>query len=166
MPTLGCNFKSTLIDYVNGMRLLSTLVLCALPAAAQLPHPVQGGYDLPNGWKITPAGRAIVTEDMVLKVTASPDGRAIIGLHSGFNPHGLVVVDAKTQEAKQWIGLKSAWLGMAWSPDGKTLYVSGGNANGKTDPQRAPVYEFSYADGRLSHATVILIPSQLSFASS
>jgi YVTN family beta-propeller protein len=126
------------------------LALCATLALAQLPHPVPGGYDLPNGWKITPAGRAVVTEDMVLKVVASPDGRAIIALHSGFNPHGLVVIDAKSQEAVQRIGLKSAWLGMAWSPDGKTLYVSGGNANGKIDPQRAPIYEFAYANGRLS----------------
>jgi YVTN family beta-propeller protein len=132
------------------MRFLITLALCAIPVFAQLPHPTQGGYDLPNGWKISPAGRAVVTEDMVLKVIASPDGRAIVALHSGFNPHGLVVIDAKTQEAVQKIRLKSAWLGMAWSPDGKTLYVSGGNANGKVDPQRAPIYEFSYADGRLS----------------
>jgi YVTN family beta-propeller protein len=132
------------------MRFPLLLAFWAMHAWAQLPKPVQGGYDLPNGWKITPAGRAIVTEDMVLKVIVSPDGRAIIALHSGFNPHGLVVIDAKTQEAVQKIRLKSAWLGMAWSPDGKTLYVSGGNANGKTDPQRAPIYEFSYANGRLS----------------
>jgi hypothetical protein len=132
------------------MRFHFLLAFSAVHAFAQLPHPVQGGYDLPNGWKITPAGRAIVTEDMVLKVVASPDGRAIIALHSGFNPHGLVVIDAKTQEAVQKIRLKSAWLGMAWAPDGKTLYVSGGNANGKVDPQRAPIYEFSYSNGRLS----------------
>jgi len=57
-----------------------------------MPTPIQGGFDLPNGWKITPAGRAIVTEEMVPKVVASPDGRAIIALHSGFNPHGLVLI--------------------------------------------------------------------------
>jgi hypothetical protein len=118
------------------MRFHILLTFWAIHAWAQLPKPIQGGYDLPNGWKITPAGRAIVTEDMVLKVVASPDGRSIIALHSGFNPHGLVVIDAKTQEAVQRIGLKSAWLGMAWSPDGKTLYVSGGNANGKSAPGR------------------------------
>jgi YVTN family beta-propeller protein len=136
------------------MRLHFLFACCAITAWAQLPQPFRGGYDLPNGWKITPAGRAVVTEDMVLKVVAAPDGRAVIALHSGFNPHGLLVIDAKTQEAVQKIRLKSAWLGMAWSPDGKTLYVSGGNANGKVDPQRAPIYEFSYADGRLSEQPV------------
>jgi YVTN family beta-propeller protein len=41
---------------------------------------------------------------------------------------------------------------MAWSQDGRTLYVSGGNASGaknKAEPI-APIYEFTYANGRLS----------------
>lgn len=105
---------------------------------SQLPKPVAGGYDLPNGWKITPAGRAIVTEDMVLKLVPSPDGKAVMALHSGFNPHGLVVVDARSQEAAQRIHLKSAWMGMAWVPNGKKLYVSGGNANSKVNPGARP----------------------------
>jgi YVTN family beta-propeller protein len=120
----------------------------------RLPRPVPGGFDLPNGWRITPAGKAIVeTEDMVLKMTVAPDGRAVIATHGGFNPHGLVVIDARTHQAVQRIGLKSTWLGLAWSPDGKTLYASGGNANGnRVKPTLAPVYEFSYANGRLSAA--------------
>ena len=79
----------------------------------------------------------------------SPDRKAVVALHSGFNPHGLVVVDARTEEAVQRIPLKSAWLGLAWHPDGKKLYVSGGNANGKKST-RAPIYIFDYQDGRLS----------------
>ncbi|HKD45449.1 MAG TPA: bifunctional YncE family protein/alkaline phosphatase family protein [Candidatus Angelobacter sp.] len=122
----------------------------------RLPRPVPGGFDLPNGWRITPAGKPIVeTEDMVLKMAAAPDGRAVIATHSGYNPHGLVVIDPKTHQAVERIGLKSTWLGLAWSRDGKTLYVSGGNANGnKVKPTLAPVYEFSYANGRLSPAPV------------
>jgi YVTN family beta-propeller protein len=118
----------------------------------QLPQPISGGFDLPNGWRITPAGKAIVeTEDMVLKMVVAPDGRSVIATHAGYNPHGLVVIDAKTRQAVQRIPLKSTWLGLAWAPDGKTLYVSGGNANGnKVTPTLAPVYEFSYKDGRLS----------------
>ncbi len=137
-----------------------TLLICAslliafcLAASAQLPHATQGGFDLANGWRITPAGRAVGTEDMVLKLVTAPDGRAVIGSHSGFNPHGIVVLDTKSQEVVQRIALKSTWMGMAWSRDGKTLYVSGGNANSSEKagpPSRAPLYEFSYANGRLS----------------
>jgi YVTN family beta-propeller protein len=119
----------------------------------QLPHATPGGFDLANGWRITPAGKAIGTEDMVLKLVAAPDGKAVIASHSGFNPHGIVVIDANTEEPAQRIGLKSTWMGMAWSRDGKTLYVSGGNANSSEEagpPTRAPIYEFSYTNGRLS----------------
>jgi YVTN family beta-propeller protein len=143
----------------SGCGVLFVLCLGLGTAPAQdhrLPQPVPGGFDLPNGWRITPAGKPIVdTEDMVLKLTTSPDGRAVIATHSGYNPHGLVVVDTKTHQAVQRIGLKSTWLGMAWATDGKTLYVSGGNANGsKVKPTLAPVYKFSYANGRLSSAPV------------
>ncbi len=47
----------------------------------QRPQPVAGGFDLPNGWRITPAGKSIAdTEDMVLKMVVAPDGRAVIRL--------------------------------------------------------------------------------------
>ena len=32
-----------------------------------------------------------------------PTVRAVVALHSGFNPHGVVVVDAHTEEAAQRI---------------------------------------------------------------
>ena len=121
-------------------------------ATTQLPHPIPGGFDLPNGWRITPAGKPIVeTEDMVLKMVVSPDGRTVIATHSGYNPHGLVVIDTMTHRAVQRIKLRSTWLGLAWAADGRTFYASGGNANGtKVPPALAPIYEFSYKDGRLS----------------
>jgi YVTN family beta-propeller protein len=122
-------------------------------ATKQLPKHIPGGFDLPNGWRITPAGRSIATiEDLVLNLVASPDGRIVIASHSGYLPHGIDVIDTKTQRLTQHIELKSTWLGMTWSPDGHTLYVSGGNATGAKNiaGSAAPIYEFSYADGRLS----------------
>ena len=130
-------------------RLVLALFLAGGLAAQQLPHAIPGGYDLPNGWRLTPLGRAISTEDMVLNVSLAPDRKAVVALHSGYNPHGIVVVDTRSEEAVQRIPLKSAWLGLAWAPNGKRLYVSGGNANGK-NPTRAPIYIFDYDNGRLS----------------
>jgi YVTN family beta-propeller protein len=119
----------------------------------RLPKHFADGSDLPNGWRITPAGKAVgEMGDLVLNLVSSPDGKVVISVNSGFLPHGLDVFDTKTQKKVQHIGLTSAWLGMAWSSDGHTLYVSGGNASGsasKTDPV-APIYEFTYANGRLS----------------
>src|SRR5882724_13179668 len=74
-----------------GMKSLICAVFYALPVMAQLPHATSGGYDLPNGWRITPVGRAVATEDMVLKLVTAPDDRVVIGSHSGYNPHGLIV---------------------------------------------------------------------------
>jgi len=131
------------------MKCFLTFLVALSAIAQQLPHATPNGYELPNGWRLTPLGRAVPTEDMVLNVSMAPDRKAVIALHSGFNPHGLVVVDPKSEEAVQRIRLKSAWLGLAWAPNGKRLYVSGGNANGKT-PTRAPIYTFDYENGRLS----------------
>jgi YVTN family beta-propeller protein len=146
---------------IAGLALASTL---ALPAFAQTPSVISNdpkrlprhfadGSDLPNGWHITPAGKTIATVgDLVMNTLLSPDGKALIVTHGGFQPHGIDVIDTTTHEAVQHIALTTTYLGLAWSGDGKTLYVSGGNASGgasRRDPI-APIYEFSYANGRLS----------------
>lgn len=136
-------------------RLVSMLILAAAlvweaPAFAEIPQALpKGGFALPNGWKITPVGKSIPTEDLILNLSPSPDGKVVVAQHGGFNPHGLVVIDAAKEEAVQRIGLKSSWLGLAWSNDGKRLFVSGGNAAGRT-PTVAPIYVFGYADGKLT----------------
>jgi hypothetical protein len=48
----------------------------------------------------------------------SPDGRVLVGLHSGFNPHGLVVTQPDGSAILQRFALRSAWMGLAWSPAG------------------------------------------------
>jgi YVTN family beta-propeller protein len=128
--------------------LIFTSVLAIAPA--QTPQAISGGYALPNGWRLTPAGKSFETNDMVLNATAAPDGLAVIAMHAGYNPHGLVVLDTRTEQIVQRIPLKSAWFGLAWSPDGKRLFVSGGNANSNRNPTRAPIYVFEYSNGRLS----------------
>ena len=114
------------------------------------PGPIEGGYHLPNGWRITPVGKSVPTEDLILNIQPSPDGKTMIAEHGGYNPHGLVVIDAKTDEVLQRIPLSSSWFGLAWRPDGTKLYVSGGNSR----KESAPVYEFEYKDGRLSERPV------------
>jgi YVTN family beta-propeller protein len=131
------------------------------------PGPLSGGgADLPNGWRIRPAGRSVATlADTVTNLAVSPDGKIIVAINSGFLPHGLTVFDAKTHRQLQRIELPAAFVGLAWSPDGRTLYASGGNAkyvgNYHTalqsaveptgqDANRASVFEFAYANGRLS----------------
>jgi YVTN family beta-propeller protein len=122
-----------------------------------LPRDFQGGADLPNGWRITPAGKPIATMgDMVTNLVASPDGRVVVAVNSGFLPHGIDVFDVKTRKRVQHIELSSTWLGMVWAQNGHTLYASGGNGSGfrgKKDA-KAAIYEFTYMAGRLSETPV------------
>jgi hypothetical protein len=81
-------------------------------ATKELPQYISGGFNLPNGWRITPAGKSIGNiEDLVLNMVASPDGRIVIASHSGYLPHGIDVFDTETQKLTQHIELKSTWLG-------------------------------------------------------
>ena len=117
------------------------------------PLPAGNGFDLPNGWRVTPAAMPVADlNDLILKMLPSKDGKVIVALHSGYQPHGLSVIDATTHKVVQEVPLKSSWLGLSWSADGKTLYVSGGNANGekKEAASLAPIYALSYANGRLT----------------
>src|SRR5258705_6423472 len=114
---------------------------------AQRPGPSTEGYVLPNGWRISPVGKVIHTGDLILNILPTPDSRAMVAVHSGFNPHGLVLIDGVTAEAVQQIALPTTWLGLAWNPDGTRLYVSGGN-NKAAEGIRAPIYVFGYAAGR------------------
>ena len=135
---------------------ISFLLCFAVALPGQVPRELpEGGFALPNGWKITPFGKSIPTEDLILNLRASPDGKVIVAQHGGFNPHGLVVIDAESESAVQRIGLRTAWLGLAWSNDGRRLFVSGGNANhARNDNSVAPIYVLDYRDGRLSEKPV------------
>ena len=45
----------------------------------RLPKHFADGSDLPNGWRITPAGKAVgEMGDLVMNLLASPDGRVLI----------------------------------------------------------------------------------------
>ena len=50
------------------MRRLFCLLTSAALLLAQRPGPLPGGYNLPNGWPITPVGPAVPTEDMTLQL--------------------------------------------------------------------------------------------------
>ena len=121
----------------NFRSLFGILTFAALALCAQ---------DLPNGWKLSPPGKSVATEDLVLNTVLSPDAKALVTVTAGFNPHGLVVLDTKTDQVVQRINLKSAYNGLTWSADGKSLYVSGGNANSSKNPTRAPIYRFLYGE--------------------
>jgi DNA-binding beta-propeller fold protein YncE len=104
----------------------AALIGAAAVAQDRLPGSTDDGILLPNGWTITPFGDSVPMNDLISNIVPTPDGGAMIALHSGYNPHGLVVIDAKTRTPRQQVPLPTSWLGLAFNPAGDKLYVSGG----------------------------------------
>jgi YVTN family beta-propeller protein len=138
---------------------LFVLLLSLTSLYAQLPKTSMEAADLPNGWKLSPAGKQIRTEDMVLGLSSAPDGKMMVAVHSGFNPHGMMVVSQKTEEPVQRIPMKSAWMGLAWSLDGSKLYVSGGNGVSRRNPTKAALNVYGYKDGLLTEKPIAELES-------
>jgi len=81
-----------------------------------------------NGWGISPVGEQIQIGDMPLKIVFSPDRKQLVTSTLGFAGVHLTTLDAATHQVIQSIDLDKVWNGLAFSPDGKTLYVAGGNS--------------------------------------
>jgi YVTN family beta-propeller protein len=102
----------------------------AKPSKTEVPGREPGGVTLlPNGWRIAPAGRHITVGDLPLAMAESPDGRTLVISNDGFSKPTLTVVDLKTLDVREEVEVTNAWLGLAWHPDGKRLFVSGGGAS-------------------------------------
>jgi YVTN family beta-propeller protein len=122
------------------------------------PGPEGGGVTLlPNGWRIAPAGRHITVGDLPLAMVESPDGRYLVVSNDGYAKATLAVVDVAQLNVRQRFPVDNAWLGLAWHPDGRRLFSSGGGEN--------TIRELRFAAGRLTavDSHVLPRPAQGSF---
>jgi YVTN family beta-propeller protein len=122
------------------------------------PGPEGGGVTLlPNGWRIAPAGRHITVGDLPLAMAESPDGRYLVVSNDGHAKATLAVVDLAQLNVRQRFPIDNAWLGLAWHPDGRRLFSSGGGEN--------TIRELRFAAGRLTSVDshVLARPTQYSF---
>lgn len=99
---------------------------------------------LPNGWRIAPAGRGLQVGDFPLSMVQSPNGRYVIISNNGWSKPSLTIVDTQQEYVKAVVPVDHAWLGLAWSPDGRRLYSSGAAAN--------TIHEFTWAENTLKAA--------------
>src|SRR5512133_1542414 len=84
---------------------------------------------LPNGWKLTPAGRIIPLGDLPLNIAVSPSGKLAAVTNNGQSDQTIQLIDIKNGITLDTIIIGKSWLGLAFSDDGKKLYASGGNDN-------------------------------------
>jgi len=127
------------------------LIAAALLSSSQAPPREQvgpladGGYLLNSGWRVKPAGAQIPLDTLPMSSILSKDGRFLIVLNGGYNPPSLSVLDTKDGHELGRTPVPDAWLGLSFSPNGKTLWVGGGS--------QASVYEFSFDEnGKLAPA--------------
>ncbi len=122
------------------MRKMLTCLAVALMTRSALgqakPRPIPLGPDsvlhatpgeLFNGWRLSPAGRQVGVNAMPLKLVLSPDGRTLAAVCAG-RWDGVALIDVTSGQARQWLPLRRSFNGLAFAPDGKRIYVSGGNS--------------------------------------
>ena len=110
------------------------------PEASPSVSSLDAANRLPTGRMLDPVGNAIEVGSMPLAATLSPDGRQILVLLNGYREQGVQVVDRASGKILQTLVQPAAFLGLSFSPDGRTLYASGGNQD--------VVYRYSWTEGR------------------
>ncbi len=95
---------------------------------------------LPTGVTLDPDGTLHEVGQFPLAMVASPEGNRLVLLLNGHTDQGLQVVDRATGRVLQTALQPAAFLGLAFSPDGRTLYASGGNQD--------VVYRYDWSAGR------------------
>lgn len=106
-----------------------------LYAMAQVPGKVDetGQVLLPNGWKLTPAGRQIPTGDLPLNVQLSASGKLLAVTNNGQSTQSVQLFDPKNEKLLDEKILTRSWYGLAFSRNEQHLYVSGGYDNSILD---------------------------------
>lgn len=127
-----------------GLGLIASLALFSQPEGMRVVGPqTDGSVLLPTGWSIRPAGRQIPVDTFPMASAISPNGKLLAVLYGGYNPPSLEIRDAVSLSVISRLPVPDAWLGLAFTADGRTIYVGGGS--------KAMVYGFAVAeDGKLS----------------
>jgi len=119
---------------------------CA-PGAVKPPTASVSERALPTGRILDPVGRVIDVGNMPLGISIGPDNRHAAVLLSGFRERGLQTIDLNTGTVTTY-PQRGAFLGVAFSPDGKSIYASGGG--------RDVVYRYAWDGIRASLADSII----------
>jgi YVTN family beta-propeller protein len=128
-----------------GVAVATTLAISGTAAAAtpqQAPPPQagpgQGGTAVtakavtPIGMLVTPAGKQTDLGDLPLGATLAPDGSRMVVSNDGEGVQSLQLIDTSTGKVTQTLSYPAPaalYSGLAFSPDGRTLYASGGGNN-------------------------------------
>jgi YVTN family beta-propeller protein len=139
--------RSVIRLLIAGLLLVSVSTPVSIMAAAadyNVESPAAVGKVLPNDWHISPAGIQVTVGNLPTNGAITPDGHYLAVTNNGCSPktQEISIVDLKAGKKVSNVSVASGFLGVAFSQNGRELYVSGGNA--------AKVYLFAFADGVLT----------------
>ncbi|MEU6577736.1 beta-propeller fold lactonase family protein [Streptomyces sp. NPDC046805] len=141
-----------------GTAALVTGAAVALAAAGgqDAPGPRADGTAItPVGYKVTPAGHQTQLGNLPLNAVLSPDRSMLLVSNAGQGTQSLQVVDPENSEVVQTISYPSpqaVFTGLAFSPDGKRAYASGGG--------REIIHTYDVSNGRLTETSPIKLPTK------
>jgi len=118
---------------MNKLFITAGLLLTSLTSVtlAQTPGPIANTDQvlLPNGWKLSPAGRSLQLGDLPLNMQLSSSGKLLAVTNNGQSIQSLQLIDPKNEQLLDQKVVGKSWYGIAFSHDEKKLYASGGNDN-------------------------------------
>jgi YVTN family beta-propeller protein len=97
----------------------------SLAQTSSLPQPLT----LPNGWKISPAGRSFPLGDLPLNVAVGKSGRYAAVTNNGQSTQQIQLIDIKAAKVVDSLIIEKSFYGLQFSADEKKLYASGGHDN-------------------------------------
>jgi YVTN family beta-propeller protein len=152
--------------FISHRRLTLAIILVAILLVVMTPAIVIAAHlvedDVPathgnttrliNNWTVTPAGLETRLGDLPMNSVLSPDGRDLLVSNDGAGIQSLQVVSAASRQVLQTIPYtapSSVFIGLAYSPDGKHAYASGGGSD--------VVHTYTVYDGLLNASGDITI---------
>ena len=132
--------------------LLSILIGCSIPSKQNhqtLEQIEAKRIHLPNGWGITPVGRSLPLGDLPLNMAVSPFGKMLAVTNNGQSDQSIQLIDVDSRTVLDSLPVGKAWIGLAFSEDGKTLHASGGNDNW--------ILKLNISNGRLIPSDTLVI---------
>ncbi len=82
---------------------------------------------LPTGVRLDPVGITVPVGSFPLAIAVAPSGNRVALLLNGWARTGVQIVDWRNNKVTQTVDLPATFIGLVFSPDGRSLYASGGN---------------------------------------
>lgn len=108
-----------------------------------LPEAIQ----LPNGWRLSPAGESFGLGDLPLNLAVSNSEKYIAVTNNGQSTQSIQLIDVRKKKVIDSVVIEKSWYGLSFTSDDRFLYASGGHDN------RIIKYEIS--SGKLKRVDVI-----------